>query len=159
MTETAAELFFALLCPNEGERKHAEARWRVAGVACSHFSVRVLLQVQPSDGEQFFCPHCGRPMPRYDSKMRRWKHLDTCGWPTFIKAAVPRVSCEEHGVVMIDVPWARPRSSFTRKVEARARRGAGRGSIAEVARWLPMSRDQVERLVNSGSRGRRKRAE
>lgn len=55
---------------------------------------------------QFACPECGKLGPVYDHRHRRWRHLDTCGLVTMIEADVPRISCKEHGVRQVQVPWA-----------------------------------------------------
>ena len=44
---------------------------------------------------------------------RRWRHLDTCQYSTFIEAEVPRVECKEHGIHSVGVPWAERKSRFT----------------------------------------------
>jgi hypothetical protein len=33
---------------------------------------------------------------------RPWQHLDTMQYRTFLVAGVPRVQCDEHGVVQVD---------------------------------------------------------
>jgi transposase len=37
---------------------------------------------------------------------------------TILVADVPRVQCDEHGVVQIAVPWSDPKSRFTALFEA-----------------------------------------
>ncbi|MHB8252122.1 MAG: transposase family protein [Acidiferrobacter sp.] len=32
-------------------------------------------------------------VPGYDTRPRRWRHLNTIQWKTFIEADVPRVNC------------------------------------------------------------------
>lgn len=59
------------------------------------------------------CPECQAPVPGYDKKPRRWRHLDTCQFTTWIEAEVPRVECPTHGVKQIRVPWAEPGGQFT----------------------------------------------
>jgi hypothetical protein len=44
--------------------------------------------------------------------------LDTCQYKTILRADVPRVKCQEHGVVSVSVPWAEPGSGFTALFEA-----------------------------------------
>jgi transposase len=59
------------------------------------------------------CPVCGRKSPKYDTRQRRWRHLDFCQYQLFITAEIPRIDCELHGVKQIAVPWAEERSGFT----------------------------------------------
>ena len=53
-------------------------------------------------------------LPTYDlTDEREWRHLDTCQFQTFLHARPPRVSCLEHGVLRVRLPWAEPMSRFT----------------------------------------------
>jgi transposase len=63
------------------------------------------------------CPCCQREAPRYDVRWRRWRHLDTMQFGTFIDAEVPRVECPEHGVLQVRVPWAEDASRYTAAFE------------------------------------------
>ena len=49
---------------------------------------------------------------------RTWRHLDTMQFETLIHARTPRVSCPEHGVRVIKLPWAKKYSRFTLLFEA-----------------------------------------
>jgi len=44
---------------------------------------------------------------------RRWRHLDTQQFKTWITAEVPTVRCDEHGAQQVRVPWAEPYARFT----------------------------------------------
>jgi transposase len=59
------------------------------------------------------CPECGQRMHLHEWERRRWRHLDSCQFKTFVTASVPRVKCETHGTQMVRVPWAEERSRFT----------------------------------------------
>ncbi len=61
---------------------------------------------------------CGKEVPGYDARTRRWRHLDTCQYLTILIADVPRVKCPEYGVVTTSVSWAEPGSGFTAMFEA-----------------------------------------
>ena len=56
---------------------------------------------------------CGQPCPAHDFTEKRWRHLNFFQHHCYITAAVPRVQCPEHGVRLVDVPWARKGSAFT----------------------------------------------
>jgi transposase len=51
--------------------------------------------------------------PVYDHQKRTWKHLNFFQHACFIHASVPRVKTKEEEVRLIEVPWAKPGSSFT----------------------------------------------
>jgi transposase len=64
------------------------------------------------------CPECKRLCPCYDLREeRKWRHLDSCGFSTFLVSRTPRVACEEHGVKTASVPWSSPHSRFTTAFE------------------------------------------
>lgn len=65
-------------------------------------------------GTKFCCPECEQELPCYDHAVeRRWRHLDSCQFKTFLVARLPRVNCPEHGVKNVSVPWAEKSSRFT----------------------------------------------
>ena len=52
------------------------------------------------------CPISGESLPLYDHRsLRRWRHLDTLQYKTYLSCQVPRVMTAE-GVRSIRVPWA-----------------------------------------------------
>ncbi|WP_330178519.1 transposase family protein [Candidatus Vondammii sp. HM_W22] len=59
-----------------------------------------------------YCSTCGQILPGYDSRKRRWRHLDTRQYKTILVADAPRVKCEEHGVVTVSISWAKPGSGI-----------------------------------------------
>src|SRR5438477_1882737 len=104
--------------------------------------VRVLVDLAPD--ATLVCPECAAASSRYDSRERRWRHLDTCQLRTVLVASVPRVSCGEHGVHQIRVPWAEPGSGFTALFEALASDWLKGASLTAVARRLRMSWDEAD---------------
>jgi len=69
-------------------------------------------------GSRFECPVCHELCGAYDAKEMVWQHLNFFQYKTYLHAWVPRVSCKDHGVKQIQVPWARERSGFTLLFEA-----------------------------------------
>ena len=70
------------------------------------------------------CPHCGRKCEYYDfpKKMgapreRSWRSLDWGHTMVVIRAALGRVYCPIHKVVVEAVPWAYHGSGFTREFD------------------------------------------
>jgi transposase len=62
---------------------------------------RVAVRVDAGPGP-YPCPDCGRPGSGYDHKPRRWRHLDTMQFTTWIEADVPRMTCDTHGVKQVE---------------------------------------------------------
>jgi transposase len=108
--------------------------------------------------ERWACPECGELCPGYDHVPRRWRHLDTCQYPTILVALVPRVQCSQHGVRQVRVPWGEPGSRFTALFEALIVDWLKEASVAAVARQLGLSWHEVDgvmaRAVRRGLRRR-----
>jgi transposase len=62
------------------------APWTVAEVDVDMKGQRVVVRVEAGPGP-YPCPECGTPTTRYDSKPRRWRHLDTMQFTTWIGVA------------------------------------------------------------------------
>jgi transposase len=122
--------------------------------------VRVRLEVDATADLQ--CAECGRVSARRDSRVRKWRHLDTCQLRTVLVAAIPRVECTEHGIHQVEIPWAEPRSGFTALFEALTIDWLREASIKAVAERLRLTWDQVDGIQSRAvARGlkRRQRAE
>jgi transposase len=75
----------------------------------------LVLSVRPKASQASRCSRCRKRCPGYDSGdgTRRWRTLDIGTTKAYLQAAVPRVQCGEHGVVVAHVPWARPGAKHT----------------------------------------------
>ena len=117
--------------------------WRVRDVDLQLDDGDVVVFVEHLRGERLICPTCGAASPGYDTRQRRWRHLDTMQYRTVIEAEVPRVSCATHGVVQCRVPWADEGSRLTALFEALVIDWLHEASVAAVARKLRLSWDEV----------------
>ena len=80
--------------------------WEVERVDLSVEDGRVDVWVKHPKRTRFACPDCERELSVYDhSEERAWRHLDSCAFLTFLHASPPRVSCPEHGVRQVRVPF------------------------------------------------------
>jgi transposase len=92
--------------------------WFVEDVDLSLENKRVDIALDHREGRLWPCPTCAVELPLYDhSDLRAWRHLDTGGLPTYLHARPPRVECPDHGVRQVHLPWAEPRSRFTKDFE------------------------------------------
>lgn len=83
-------------------------------------------------GAKFQCPVChegGKAV--HDTEDKVWRHLNFFQYKAFIHCRTPRVKCGEHGVRLIEVPWAAPGSGFTLLFEA---------LVLELAKTMPVSK-------------------
>jgi len=89
-------------------------------------------------GATFACGSCARPgCKAYDTMWRRWRHLDFFEYTTTLEAPSPRARCSWCGVRQALLPWARPRSRFTRALENFVRTMWEEGvPVISVARYL-----------------------
>ena len=134
--------------------------WEVTEIELSHRDEEVRIHAALRAGSPLRCPECDTVCPGYDTRERRWRHLDTMQYRTLVIAQVPRVDCEQHGVRQVSVPWADPGSRFTALFEALAIDWLLEASFAAVARKLRLSWDEVSGIqARAVTRGlaRRKR--
>ena len=95
-----------------------EEPWSVEEVELNLDEGRVDIHVAHPAGAKWKCPHCAHELSCYDhSPERTWRHLDTCQLETHLHARIPRVKCEAHGVVQVQVPWAEEHGRFTLLME------------------------------------------
>lgn len=129
--------------------------WRVESVDLNVTDKRVDVHVAHDDGVRFACPECSEACTIYDhSASRSWRHLDSCGFATFLVARPPRVECPEHGVLQALLPWAEPGSRFTAMFETLAIEVIKQTSITGAAEILSIGWDAafgiMERAVRRG---------
>jgi transposase len=136
-----------------------QAPWTVVDVKLDQpgKKVEVFLECEAKKGP---CPECGEDCGRYDSRERRWRHLDTCQFQTILIAQVPRIDCPTHGVRQTKVPWAEPGSQFTAMFEALAIDWLKETSISAVGRMMGLTWDEVDGImVRAVRRGLARRKE
>ena len=92
--------------------------WEVTQIEFDPNGKQLDLYLDFAKGSLFACPECGSLCPAYDTEERSWRHLNFFEHLCYLNARQPRVKCHEHGVLTINVPWARPRSGFTLLFEA-----------------------------------------
>jgi transposase len=119
--------------------------WHVSDVRLDVPAGRVEVIVEHRG--QACCPQCGKSCPGYDSRLRRWRHLDTCQLQTVLVAEVPRVECPEHGVVQASTPWSEPGSRFTALFERVVIDWLREASFSAVARRLGLTWDEVDGIM------------
>lgn len=121
--------------------------WKVVDVTSDAVKQEVTIFVEPAADAAFGCLACGQTAPRYDSRRRRWRHLDTCQYKTIVVAEVPRINCPQHGIQQVMVPWAEPNSRFTGLFEALAINWLKEASIQAVARLMRLTWKEVDGIM------------
>jgi transposase len=118
--------------------------WRVREVELRTETGEVEVFIEHDGSLPLACPRCGEPGTAHDTRRRSWRHLDTCQLKTLLTADVPRVRCEEHGVLQAAVPWAEVGSRFTAIFECLAIDWLHEASITAVARRLGCTWDELD---------------
>jgi len=109
-------------------------------------TLKLWLKFEPKS--LFACPSCGEYCPVHDSVEKRWRHMDFWQHRTELFARVPRVKCEEHGVLQTSVPWARPGSGFTLMMEAMILLLAQQMPVVAAARHLGETDKRLWRVLD-----------
>ena len=139
-----------------------QAPWFVTSVDLRAQDEEVVVTIAARPDTPHCCPQCGEPSPGFDSRVREWRHLDTCQYRTTLRADVPRVKCKVHGVHQVLTPWAEPGSGFTMLMEGLIIDWLRETSILGVARLMHLTWDQVDgvmrRAVRRGLARRRLKA-
>ena len=95
--------------------------WTVERVELDMAKQHVEVYVSHPSGERFACPKCGKEAAVYDHLPdRAWRHLDSCQFLSYLHTRPPRVSCAEHGIHQVVLPWTQAGSRFTNMFEALA---------------------------------------
>ena len=121
--------------------------WQVTDVELALSEGTVTVHVGRDAQIALCCPTCAQPSPGYDSRPRRWRHLDTCQYKTILVADVPRVKCAQHGVVTTAVLWAEPGSGFTALFEALVIDWLKEASVAAVARIMGLCWNAIDGVM------------
>lgn len=86
--------------------------WRVENVVLNAEAQEIEISMA-LDPQVWACPECKGRMHVHGYERRRWRHLDSCQFKTFLMADVPRVKCDTHGTQQVAVPWASKHGRFT----------------------------------------------
>ena len=124
-----------------------KAPWEITDVELKQPPGEVHLRVALPEGTLWVCPQCGAAAPIHDHQERHWRHLDTCQFPTFVHARVPRLKCPTHGIKQLPVPWAEVGSRFTAMFEVLAIDWLKCASIQAVAKQLRISWAEADGIL------------
>jgi transposase len=124
------------------------APWTVERVNLDMAKQHVEVYVGHPAGQRFGCPECGRELGVYDHVSERvWRHLDSCQFLTYVHAKPPRVSCPDHGVHQVTLPWAQAGSRFTNLFEALAIDVLLAANVKKAAAILRITWDEAWHLM------------
>jgi len=131
--------------------------WYIENVEMDIKKQEIHVFVKHPEDLRFQCPECNVECSVYDHQDRRWRHLDSCQFKTYLHCAVPRIQCLSHGVKQARLPWAEAGSSFTMLFERFAIDLLKACSKKDAAALLHLSWDQVDTIMQRAVRRGRKR--
>ncbi|MBU6300788.1 MAG: transposase family protein [Verrucomicrobia bacterium] len=82
-------------------------------------SKTVEARLECDEGTLWADPDTGERATVHGWRERRWRHLDTCEFATWVVAKVPRIKLSSGKVVTARVPWAEDYGRFTTAMERR----------------------------------------
>lgn len=134
--------------------------WSVEQVELDAAGQEVSVFVTHPARTRFRCPRCERELAVFDHLAeRRWRHLDSCQFMTYLVARPPRIECPEHGRLQIELPWAGAGARFTHMFEALAIEVLLAANVKRAAQLLRISWDEAWGLMGRAvARGRRAKA-
>lgn len=106
------------------------------------------LTVRSDRGQRYACPVCGAQCAAHDFQEKTWRHLNFFQHHCYIHASVPRVKCPEHGVKLVDVPWARKGSAFTLLFGEGVGLGEGVGPFGDRRPQIPEARRRDDAITD-----------
>ena len=124
-----------------------KAPWEITDVELQQPPGEVHIRVALPQDTLWVCPQCGSAAPIHDHQERRWRHLDTCQFPTIVHARVPRLKCPTHGIKQLPVPWAEVGSRFTAMFEMVAIDWLKYASLKAVAKQLRISWAEADGIM------------
>ena len=128
-----------------------ESPWTVARVDLDVKGQQVDVYAEHVKRKTWPCPTCEAPCGLHDhDEERTWRHLDSCQFKTLLHARIPRVRCDEHGVLQVRVPWAERGGRFTALFERWAIDVLQETSVDGGARLLGISWDEALHIMQRG---------
>lgn len=107
------------------------------------------IHIDFSRGGSFTCPSCGRcECKAYDTKVKKWRHLNFFEHVTYLHVRTPRIKCPNCGVKVVSVPWAREGSGFTLMFEAFVMVLAKEMPINAIGRLVGEQDTRIWRIVH-----------
>jgi len=129
--------------------------WFIKKVELDREKQRVDIYIDHTKGLAFPCPKCEKLCSVYDhARERIFRHLSVCQMATFIHVCLPRVSCDEHGILQMASGLGEDRGSVTYEFETLVLDLEQECSVESVSRLLDLNWhtcwDVMERSVLRG---------
>ena len=108
----------------------------------------VKIELDYPKGTQFQCTRCGAYNPTFDSKWKKYRHLDLWQYQTILKVRIPRIKCDCNGKkITVAVEWLRKGSKFTLMMEGHIIEMARVGAVSKSAKILRITDTRMWRVI------------
>lgn len=96
-----------------------EAPWKIVGIEFKgdETSKELHINIDFERGSKF-SDTTGELCDAYDTKQKKWRHLNFFQHSCYLHCRVPRIKTKDGKVQLVSVPWSRPGSGFTLLFEA-----------------------------------------
>ena len=123
--------------------------WQITNTEFDLTSEKLNIWIDFKRGSKFPCPKCGKPnCSAYDTKEKVLRHINYFQYSTYLHCRIPRLECENCGVLQIKVPWAREKSSFTFRMEALILELSKRMPVLQIGKLLGEYDKKLWRVIN-----------
>ncbi len=93
------------------------------------------------------CPLCSCESKIHDRLQKKWRHTNYQNSKVYITFRNPRIKCDEHGVKISEVNWAKPKHRFTIELEELVCKLAEDKSFLQIAKELDEHDTRIRRVV------------
>ena len=126
-----------------------EPPWVVMKSTFDGAAKRLDIYLDFARGSRLACPQCGAAgCVAYDGVDKTWRHLNFFQHEAYLRARVPRVTCQGCGVKEVAVPWAWVDSGFMLLFEALVMAMVQAMPVAVVARMVEEWDTRLWRVIH-----------
>jgi transposase len=125
-----------------------EAPWKITKIAFFEEEGAIRVFADFPRGSTFCCPVCGKDAKAYDTTEKEWRHLNFFQYACYLAVRVPRIDCPDHGVLQIDVPWARDGADFTFLFESFAMTLVREMPVHRVSQIIQVDDNKLWRMMH-----------
>jgi len=123
--------------------------WYVESVQLDDTHKNIEIKINFTAGNKFNCPHCKAECSAYDTREKRWQHLNFLQYCCYLNARVPRVNCTNCGkILQVETTFARAGSGFSLLLECMMLQMAKIMPVNEVAKLFNVSDDRIWSVIH-----------
>ncbi len=129
------------------EGLNLEEPYFVEDININKESNEIHIYINHQKGIKLNCPSCNEKTKIYDHLNKQWRHIDLGMYRVIIICDTPRVKCDDHGVKLTNVQWAKQRHSFTNQMEHQIKDLATKLPLVHVGKIIGEHDTKIKRIV------------